>query len=218
MNGRQDNGRGVPPGNRSEWPGEGEARALRGEIGAPYNCYATRGGGRFDYCAITVMSDGQWHALVGVMRSPEWAADSKFGDVVGRLEAQDELDARIGGWAAGLEKYELMDALQNAGVPASALQSPEEIADHDPQLAHRALHIDATHPLLGKRRWESFAFSLSDTPPAFREQWPLLGGDNAYVLGEIAGLSAEEIERLDRENVTWPAGMPQSVAVEGALW
>ncbi|MGM7671144.1 CaiB/BaiF CoA transferase family protein [Microbacterium sp. A93] len=218
VNGNGDGRHGVPPGNRSEWPDAADARGLRGEVGAPYNCYPTNGGERFDYCAITVMTDSQWHALVRAMGSPEWALDPRFEGVDGRLAAQEYLDEKVAEWTRGQDKFDVMNVLQAAGVPAGALQSPEEIAEKDPQLEHRELHIDATHPLLGRRRWESFAFSLSDTPPVFTEHWPLLGGDNDYVLGEIAGLSAEEIERLDRDNVTWPAGMPRSVKVEGALW
>lgn len=218
VNGKSSGRIGVPPGNRAVWPGATQAEGLRGEIGAPYNCYPTKGGGRFDYCAITVLDEDQWLAFTKAMGSPAWAGEGQYVEARLRIINQESLDARIAEWTAGFDKHELMTLLQAAGVPAGALMAPSELVESDPQLAHRNMHVKAEHPVLGERRWENFAFKLSDTPPVFKPHWPLLGADNDHVLREIAQLSDSEIAELEAGNVTWPAGTPRKIMVEGALW
>ena len=185
---------GDPPGNRATWPGT--STIGRGETGAPYNLYPTRGGGRFDHCAITVLDDIQWQAFVEVLGSPEWARERRFATASARIANQDELDRRVAEWTAPQEKYAVMQRLQAAGVPAGALQSFSEILEQDPQLQHRGAFATADHPLLGERRWETFPAKLSETPLGFRATWPSLGKDSEHVLDELLSLDAAEIARL----------------------
>jgi crotonobetainyl-CoA:carnitine CoA-transferase CaiB-like acyl-CoA transferase len=42
---------------------------------------------------------------------------------------------------------------------------------------------------------------MSRTPGALRNAAPILGQDNDEVFGRMLGMSAEEIERLKKENV-----------------
>jgi crotonobetainyl-CoA:carnitine CoA-transferase CaiB-like acyl-CoA transferase len=218
VNGREGGRIGLPPGNRSDWPGGTLTQGTRGETGAPYNCYRTSGAGRFDYCAITVLTDEHWHALKAAMGNPAWADENRYSTLTHRLANQDDLDAHVGEWAATFDKHALMTLLQDAGVPAGALQSPQELADDDPQLKHRGVFARGTHPVLGDRQWETFPFNLSETPNQFTPRWPLLGSDNEYVLKQLLGLSDDDIAELDTTHVTWPEGMSRDVAIEKSLW
>jgi crotonobetainyl-CoA:carnitine CoA-transferase CaiB-like acyl-CoA transferase len=209
---------GVPPGNRSIWPDGDVALGLRGEVGAPYNCYPTAGGGRFDYCAITVTSEQEWTSLCEVLGFPLWAAEPRYQTMAARIRNQTSLDEHIAAWTVAQEKTALMQRLQAAGVPAGALQSPEELLEADPQLAHRQLFKTATHPLLGERPWTGLPLQLSASPPRLVPQWPLLGEANAYVLQELLGLDAEEVAVLEDSHVTWPKGMPRDISVEKGTW
>jgi crotonobetainyl-CoA:carnitine CoA-transferase CaiB-like acyl-CoA transferase len=218
VNGRGAGRVGVPPGNRSVWPGGVLAEGLRGERGAPYNCYPTDGAGRFDYCAITVLTDDQWESMKDAMERPEWADELRYSTVALRIANQDDLDAHVTEWTSGFDKYALMTLLQERGVPAGALQSPEDLSEHDPQLKHRGMFARAEHPILGDHQWEQFAFKLSDTPAEYTAHWPLLGGDNDYVLKEVLELSDEDVAELAAADVTWPKGMPRDVRIEKSLW
>jgi crotonobetainyl-CoA:carnitine CoA-transferase CaiB-like acyl-CoA transferase len=208
---------GVPPGNRAVWPGS-VVHGQRGEVGAPYNCYATNGGGRFDYCAITILNDDQWQSLKKVMGDPAWASAPEFDTLESRLANQDRLDELVGEWASTFEKFELMRLLQDSSIPSGALQSFEEIVEADPQLAHRKVMVKGVHPRLGSRRWETIPMQLSETPPVFDAHWPLLGADNETILGSLLGLPHEEIEVLDAKNVTWPKDLPKDIPVHWSLW
>ena len=54
-----------PPGNRAVTVTDKAARSYgyRGEWGAPYGAYPTKGGGHNDYCVISVLHDNEWAAL-----------------------------------------------------------------------------------------------------------------------------------------------------------
>ena len=102
--------------------------------------------------------------LVEVMGSPQWATSSKFNMLSGRLQHQEELDLGIQHWTLTLEKYELMEKCQSAGVPAMPVQSSEDRVEHDPQLRHREMYLELDHPVLGLRKFQNAPFKLSESP------------------------------------------------------
>ena len=71
----------------------------------------------------------------------------------------------------------------------------------DEQLAHRDHFVRLTHPFMGEGAYERNGFRLSDASSGYTRTSPTLGQDNAGVLGDILGLSAEEQARLAREGV-----------------
>ncbi len=70
-----------------------------------------------------------------------------------------------------------------------------------PQLAHRQVWRELEHPELGPFHFEAPPFILSETPADLRRPAPCLGEHNAYVYGEILGLSQEEIAQLEAAGV-----------------
>jgi crotonobetainyl-CoA:carnitine CoA-transferase CaiB-like acyl-CoA transferase len=209
---------GVPPGNRAVWPGAAAAAGLRGEVGAPYNCYPARGDGDGDYCAITVLTDAQWEGFKDALGRPAWAQEGQFATVAARIANQDELDAAVAAWTSTRDKWEIMRVLQQHGVPAGPVQTFEEIVETDPQLRHRGFFVEGTHPLLGRHRWESSAVKLSESPSRLHERWPLLGQDNDYVLGDVLKVDPERRAQLEEEGVFWPPDLPRVVSLEGGSW
>jgi crotonobetainyl-CoA:carnitine CoA-transferase CaiB-like acyl-CoA transferase len=218
VNLRGDGRIGVPPGNRAVWPGGSAAAGLRGEAGAPYNCYPARGEGDGDYVAITVLTDTQWEGFKDALGRPAWAGEGRFGTVEARIANQDELDECVAGWTSIRDKWEITRLLQSHGVPAGPVQTFEEIVDHDPQLRHRDFFVEGTHPLLGPHRWESSAVKLSESPSRLHPTWPLLGQDNDYVLGEVLKVDPERRARLEDEGVFWPPDLPREISLEGGSW
>ena len=66
----------------------------------------------------------------------------------------------------------------------------------DPQLAHRKHFESHTHPVLGDGLYERNGFRLSACESGYDQASPTLGQDTDWVLSDVLGLSAEEIERL----------------------
>jgi crotonobetainyl-CoA:carnitine CoA-transferase CaiB-like acyl-CoA transferase len=219
VNDRDQTRPGFPPGNRAVWPGLVDSPGYRGETGAPYGIYPTSDPEADEaYCAITVLSDGHWASLRAAMGDPSWATDDRFATHVGRVDHQDEIDARLSEWTSPQLKHELMVALQQAGVPAGALQNARELLEVDPQARARTVFETLDHPLLGRRQFESVPIDYEKTPIEYREQWPVLSTGNAHILGDIAGLSPDEISRLDEDHVLWPEGLPRAIPVTRPLW
>ena len=206
-NGRAGRRPGYPPGNRTHWPDTPLVNNYRGRHAAPHNAYRTLGGGHNDWCVIACFADEEWRSLVRVMGSPDWAADPRFDTTSGRLEHQGALDEGVAEWAATLEKYELTERCQAAGVRAAPVQSTEDRIEHDPQLRHRAMFAPLTHPVLGEHPMQQAPFTLSRTPVPVTKAGPLLGEHNVAILGGMLGMTWDEIRAGYDDGTLWPANV-----------
>ncbi len=172
----------------------------RDDIMAPHGCYRCKGEDK--WVAIAVSSDEEWRALCDAMGNPEWTRREEFSDGLSRWKNQDELDRLIREWTINQDHYEVMKTLQKAGVMAGATLDMEEVAS-DPHLRERDLLVEIEHPTMGKLRLLGLPWKLNNVPKGNYEHPPLLGEHNDYVLGDLLGLSEEEIRQLGEEGVTY---------------
>jgi len=172
----------------------------RDDIMAPYGCYRCRGEDK--WVAIAVSSDEEWVAFCNAIGHPDWSRKEEFSDVLVRWKNQDELDRLIGEWTINHDHYEVMQALQKAGVMAGASLKVEEVAD-DPHLKENGFLVDIEYPDKTKLRRTGLPWRLSDTPKGNYRYCPSLGEHNDYVFGELLGISKEEIKRLEEEKVIY---------------
>ena len=147
------------------------------------------------WCAIAVETDEQWKALVSVLSSPRWAEDPRFNTLAGRKAHEDELDRHISGWTRNFDPVTLMETLQEAGVPAGAVNSCENLFS-DKQLTHRGHYIYMDHPEMGLYPFDGTEFIASDTPALYKIPSPQLGQHNEYVLKNILEMTDEEIAEV----------------------
>ena len=204
VNGRKSEREGYPPGNRSYWPGTPMFNNYRGRTVAPHNTYRTKGGGYNDWCAIACFSDEEWKKLVSLMGSPEWTMDKNLDTIIGRLNNQDWLDQGIESWTKTLEKYEIMEKCQKAGVRCMPIQSNEDRAENDPQLKHRDMYKEIDHPILGSWRVQNAPFKLEESPAVNSRHGPLIGQDNVEVIEGILGMSHDELVSGYEDGTFWP--------------
>jgi crotonobetainyl-CoA:carnitine CoA-transferase CaiB-like acyl-CoA transferase len=217
VNGRAARRQGYPPGNRTTWPGTPLVNNYRGPTVAPHNAYRTKGGGHNDWCVIACFSDREWQTLVDLLGRPTWATDDKFGHLAGRLQHQEEMDEGIERWTQTLEKYELAEKCQAAGVRAMPVQSSEDRVERDPQLKARGMYTELDHPLLGRRKVQGVPFKHSKTPAAVDRPAPLIGQHTRKVLEELLGLGLDDIREGYTDGTFWPKGMPLYPYIEEAL-
>ena len=185
VNNRRD---GMPPGNR----------APEREI-APHNSYPCRGEDR--WCVIAVTNDAEWDSLVNILGNPAWANDERFATMASRFANQNDLDEFISQWTINLTPLEVFDVLQNAGVPAGAVQTPMERAEIDLQLKHRGFIAEVEHAELENTKVESIPMKMSETPWKLNKASPLLGEHSAEIYMELLGVSAEELGTLFEEGI-----------------
>jgi crotonobetainyl-CoA:carnitine CoA-transferase CaiB-like acyl-CoA transferase len=207
VNNRPSRREGYPPGNRAIWPGAPLVNNYRGPTVAPHNSYRTKGGGYNDWCVIVCMSDQEWKSLVKLMGDPGWAADPKLNTVKGRIERQEEIDLGIEKWTMDMDKYELMERCQEAGVRAMPVQSSEDRVDNDSQLRSRGMYTEMDHPILGRNKYQNAPFKLSKSPAEVYKAPPLIGEHNVEILEELLGVSRGEILEGYEDGTFWPLTM-----------
>ena len=183
VNGRGYEDAGGRTGNRSRHPRV-----------APHNTYRCRGDDR--WVTIACFTEEEWAALVRTMGAPAWAQDARFSSNAARTAHEDELDAHIQAWTAEQDPYDVMYALQSAGVPAGAVQHAGDKQERDPQLRARGFYPEADHPELGRHAFEGVPIAASRTPWRLRSAAPRLGEHSEDVYCKLLGLSQHRLGEL----------------------
>ena len=86
----------------------------------------------------------------------------------GRIKHQEEMDQGIEIWTQSLEKYQVMEKCQEAGVRAMPVQSSEDRVEHDPQLRARGMYSKLNHPMLGSWKFQTHRSSSPSHPRQYQ--------------------------------------------------
>ena len=168
----------------------------RDQTMSPHGCYPCLG--QDEWVTIAVRDDRDWEAFCQALGQPSLAGDSRFAHPTVRHGHQDELDEIISRWTSTQSQYQVMEALQSAGVPAGPVLNAKALLA-DPQYRARGFFQPADHPVetgLGRREYVGRGWSLSESPINPIRPAPMLGEANDYVLSRILGLNDEKIQRL----------------------
>jgi len=169
----------------------------RGAPGAPQGVYACAGDE--EWIALSITSDEEWRALVGVLGDPEWARDPALATGAGRRARHDELDAALAAWSADRERDTTVDALLVAGVLAAPVWD-QMIQDELPQLAERGFTQWLEHPIAGPVGYPGTGVRADTFDNSYRAPAPTVGQHTTEVLHEL-GLSDDEIDALRADAV-----------------
>jgi len=170
---------GVRDGNRS-------SRAV------PHGAFPCQGEDR--WIAIAVWTDEEWEHLTRIAGIDNPA----LATYEGRRQRIDEVEHLLGAWTAARNRDEIAVLLQEAGIEAVPVQDFGDLHD-DPQVAHRHHFQPLVHPVMGPGLYERTGYRLSDADAGYDRSGPTLGQDNDWVLHELLGLSAADVERLERD-------------------
>ena len=164
---------------------------------APHGVYPCSDGG---WIAIAASSEMAWRALARAMGEPGLGDEARFRTLADRKASEAELDSLVSQWTRGGDAGTLADALQAAGVAAAKSATSVDLVA-DGHLWARGFYRDVTdrsgasRPIVGPSWRMSEAAQITDGAPQ-------LGQHNAYVFGEILGLSAAQQKRLAEAGVT----------------
>ena len=150
--------------------------------------------------AIAVLTDDEWLRMKKIMGNPEWAEDSKYDTVAGRLQNREELDRQIEAWTSELTAEQVMAMLQGAGVAAGVVANAQDM-DEDPQLNYYNFYRQLDHPYMGNLRYyHPAALKLSGAEAAMAR--PVLVGEHTdQICTEILGMTKTEIEQLRQKGI-----------------
>ena len=164
---------------------------------APHDCYPCKGEDR--WCVITADTEQQWAALANIIGDGS-GQDARFGSVEGRLQHRDELNAAIGRWTQDKDAFEIMDRLQQAGVPCGVVQTGEDLTN-DPHLKDRGFIVTVENPRLGRVVLPNFPLQFANAKLTRRWEFPVLGRDTEAVLRDVVGYSEKTIAAHKRDGV-----------------
>jgi len=165
-------------------------------LGAPATILPCKDG----HVWILTLEAAQWNGLTRVMGNPEWMQLEMFQDMFVRAQNADAMYPLIEQWTMEHSKWEIMELCQAEGCPVSAVFTVAEAAEH-PHLKARCYFVELEHPELGKHRALGAPFKLPECPGGPSRPAPLLGQHNTDVYGTLLGLTADDLKRLQAENV-----------------
>lgn len=167
---------------------------------APHGVYPCDGDGT--WIAISARTQQQWVSLVQVLGAGDLADDPRFAVLADRKRNERELDALVAARTAGWERWGLMAKLQQAGVPASVVETAADVFD-DPVLAARHYWQTLDHPVMGPVRSAATPQLWDGSPVPPTSPAPLLGQDTEEIALDLLGMSAAEYEQLVADEVLW---------------
>ncbi len=159
---------------------------------APSNAYPTKDGSDV---VIAGNADSVFARLCEAMGQPELAADPRFNSHISRGQHMEEIDALIAKWTATMNADELIDLLEDHGVPAGKIFTAKDMLEDE--------HYAAREMVLRKMSLQDWELPMpgvvpkfSKTPGTVRSVGPLLGADTREVLERVGGMSAIEVDAL----------------------
>ena len=163
--------------------------------GAMYRC-----DGNEAWVSITCRDDAEWAALAELVGRPELVDDRRFATFEDRRANAVDLDAVIGAWTSGLDRFEVADRCQAAGVPAGAMLDAFDMLANEHYEA-RGFPVVVDQQGVGPVTLEGPAFSGTAMSPPVEAPAPWLGEHTHQLCTEVLGLDDAEVERLVKEGV-----------------
>ena len=165
---------------------------------APHNLFKCSGDDA--WCAIAVQDNDQWLALATVMQNTELLQDQTLHNSENRLKRIDDIEARVASWVATQTAADVVQILQQAGVPSSIVARSKDLLTDNPHLAERGYWQQIDHPEVGETTFTSPPY-LIDGKRLELKRPPLIGEHTEMVLRDILGCDAKEIARLKAEGI-----------------
>jgi len=164
-------------------------------VHVPYNSFKTSDG----FIVIAVIFDHFWTGLLEVLdcdalRKPE------YDHQPGRLADKAFIEGRVAEILATNTVAHWLPLLEAQRIPCAPINSFSG-ALADPQVAHRNMVIDVSHPNGKSTKAPGNPVKLSRTNEESFSPAPLLSADTDQVLGDLLGLKSDELESLRRQKV-----------------
>ncbi len=158
---------------------------------SPHNAYPAEG--EDSWIALACPSDTHWLTLAEMIGGD--ARDVRFATLAGRKAEEAALDALIAAWTRDHNRHALAERLQDAGIPASAVETAPDLARSD-YLRHRGFFTELTHKVAGTHDHPGLPMHSEIGNGSARSAAPGYGEGNDYVLREVLGLSEAEVAEI----------------------
>ena len=180
----------------------GERPAGRsGNGGGPYsNLYPCQGDGPNDYVFVMAVTGKMAETLVRVVGSNTGIGENDEDELT-REEKMSMLREEVTEWTRKRTKYEAMRELAEAGVPASAVLTTQDLYTNS-HLVERGFVHEVDHPVHGTIKLLGWPVKMSESEVPVNAA-PSLGEHTSTVLAAELGLTTEEIQQLSEIGVVF---------------
>jgi CoA:oxalate CoA-transferase len=160
------------------------------------NCLQAKDG----WVMITPTSDGIWQRFVKVIGSDELTTDPKFKNDRARGKNAALIDPIVKEWVSQRTVDEVVNTLQEAGVPCEPVNTMYQLLD-DPQIKAREMIVYTDHPDLGRIPLPGIPIKLSLTSGRISAPAPKLGEHNEEIYGKLLGFNPEKLSQLKQRGI-----------------
>lgn len=164
---------------------------------APSNVYPTSDG---QMVLIAANQDTVFGRLAQAMGQPELAQDPRYATHTARGARQAELDARVSEWTRTLSREQVLERMEQHGVPAGLIYRAPEMLEDEHFKARNAI-VNVRHPDFGDLRMQNVAPKLSATPGRVHAPSPRLGEHNEEIYLKLLGMGRDRYQALQAAKV-----------------
>jgi CoA:oxalate CoA-transferase len=165
----------------------------RHPVFTPFQAFQTRDG--YIVVALVGGTSNQWPLFCATIGLIELIDDERFKDGWSRTQHYAELEPILCEAMRQKTTAEWLKELSDVGIACGPVNNIAQVAD-DPQVRHRGIITQVTHPRAGKVKIINTPVKLSRTPPKIERSAPDLGQDTREVLKEWLGLGDKDIDSL----------------------
>ncbi len=168
----------------------------RAQTSAPADTFKTKDGW------VLVQSVGgplfkRWADLMG---EDHWLDDPRFKDDITRGDNGEIISERLAKWCAERTSEEVLEAMEEARLPAGPILSPQEVLE-DPHIAAKGLFQPLEYPgLSAPAPVMRTPVELSETPGEIRSRAPTLAEHTDEIMKEL-GYSESDIQELKEKRI-----------------
>ena len=167
----------------------------------PMGTFPCQGGGLNDYVYVFTSraNPEHWRRLLGVIGREDLVGDARYDSPAARGEHPDEVNGMVANWTKRHTKFEAMELIGAAGVPAGAVLDTMELYN-DKTFEQRGIMQTVQHPTNGAFKMTAWPVRFSGNPPPVKPA-PLLGEHTSDVLSQWLELGDDAIGNLRNSGV-----------------
>jgi CoA:oxalate CoA-transferase len=175
-----------------------ERLGTRHPVFTPFQAFETKDG----YIVIAMVGGArnQWPLFCAIIGHLELMDDERYQTGASRTEHYDELAPILTEVMKTKTTEEWIKELSEVGIPCGPINNIKQVAEN-PQVTHRDMITEVTHPRAGKVKAINTPVKLSRTPGRVVKSAPDLGQDTRRILKELLGLDEEDLDKLEESGI-----------------
>lgn len=165
----------------------------------PHGVFRTSGDD--EWVALAVDGDAEWAACAAAIGRPELGTAAEFATHADRKANEDALEAIIGEWTAGQDRWAVAETLQAAGIAASPVETLRDMMDLDEGFKDHYQRVRQPSDLEWEIAIDGEPIRYAQEERRVLQRAPVVGEHTEYVMRDILGMSEADFNALIVEGV-----------------